>query len=152
MTFQDTQSGFRSYSKKAINCIDFVINGFGADSEILIDASKKELRITEEKITVIYDTGGKTSTKNPVFHSGDVLGSLIELIALKHPLRFLGIPGVILIVIGIIFSIIVISIFNDIRYFSIPSTLVALGAMLTGLMMILMSVVLFAIQRALKRS
>ena len=87
-----------------------------------------------------------------MFHSGDVLGSLIELIALKHPLRFLGIPGVVLIVIGIIFSIIVISIFNDIRYFSIPSTLVALGAMLTGLMMILMSVVLFAIQRALKRS
>ena len=68
-----------------LTAIAYLIGGY---SEILIDASKKELRITEEKITVIYDTGGKTSTKNPVFHSGDVLGSLIELIALKHPLRF----------------------------------------------------------------
>jgi len=152
LTFQDTQSGFRSYSKKAITSIDFVINGFGADSEILIDASKKGLRVTDEKITVIYNTGGKTSTKNPVTHSGDILGTLIELIALKHPLRFLGIPGFVLIAIGIISSITVISIFNDIRYFSIPFTLIGLGTMLVGFMLILMSVVLFSIQRALKKS
>ena len=56
----------------------------------------------------------------------------------------------ILMIIGIVFSIIVISIFNDIRYFSIPSTLVALGTMLFGLMLLMMSVVLFAIQSAVR--
>jgi len=151
LPFKDTQSGFRSYSKKAINSIDITSNGFGADSEILINASKKDLVIIEEKITVIYNTGGKTSSKNPLSHSSDILDSVLELIALKHPLKFLGIPGIILLFIGIIFSVLVISIFNDIRYFSIPSTLVALGSLFTGLMLILMSVVLFAIQRALKR-
>ncbi len=152
LPFRDTQSGFRSYSKKAINSINFSTNGFGADSEILIDAAKKGMKITEEKITVIYDTGGKTSTKNPISHSGDVFGSLIEHIAVRHPLKFVGIPGMILLIIGIVFSIIVISIFNDIRYFSIPSTLVALGSLLIGLMLLLMSVVLFAIQRAFKNT
>jgi len=34
-------------------------------------------------------TGGKTSTKNPISHSGDVVGSLIEQIALIHPLKYL---------------------------------------------------------------
>ena len=152
LSFRDTQSGFRSYSKKAINSINFSSNGFGADSEILIDVAKKGLKITEQKITVIYNTGGKTSTKNPISHSGDVLGSLLELIALKHPLKYLGIPGIIFLIIGVVYSIIVISIFNDIRYFSIPSTLVALGSLLLGLMLLLMSVVLFAIQRAFKKA
>jgi glycosyltransferase involved in cell wall biosynthesis len=151
LPFRDTQSGFRAYSKKAIDSITFSTEGFGADSEILIDAAKKNLRISEEKITVIYNTGGKTSTKNPVSHSSDVFGSLIEHIAIRQPLKFLGIPGMIFLVIGIIYSIVVAVIFNDTRYFSIPSTLVALGSTMIGLMMLMMSIVLFAIQRALRK-
>lgn len=151
LPFRDTQSGFRAYSKKAIDLISFKSNGFAVDSEILIDASKKDLKITEEKVTVLYNTGTKTSTKHPISHSGDVLASLIEMIAIRHPLKYLGLPGSILFVIGIIYSIVVIAIFNDIRYFSIPSTLVALGSLLVGLMMMLMSVVLFSINRAMSR-
>ena len=83
LPIRDTQSGFRAYSKKAIDLIEFSNDGFTADSEILISASENGLRISEEKITVIYDTGHKTSTKNPVSHAGGVLGSLIELISLK---------------------------------------------------------------------
>ena len=63
LPFSDTQSGFRSYSKKAIQSIDFSTNGFGVDSEILIDAVDKGLKITETDVTVLYDTGLKTSTK-----------------------------------------------------------------------------------------
>lgn len=151
LPFRDTQSGFRVYNKKAIDTITFQTNGFAADAEILIDASKKGLKIDEEKISVLYDTGSKTSTKNPISHSSEVLGSLIELIALKRPLMFLGLPGIVLLIIGSIFSIIVISIFNDTRYFSIPSTLVALGTILVGLLLILMSIVLFSINRSLNR-
>ncbi|MGI0063235.1 MAG: glycosyltransferase family 2 protein, partial [Nitrosotalea sp.] len=57
---RDTQSGFRAYSKKAISSIDFRTSGFGADAQILINASQKGLKITEEKVTVLYETGGKT--------------------------------------------------------------------------------------------
>ena len=151
LPFRDTQSGFRAYSKKAIDSISFSTTGFGVDSEILIDAVKKNLTISEEKITVIYNTGGKTSTKNPVSHSKDIFGSLLEYVALRKPMKFLGIPGLIFFIIGIIYSIIVIAIFNDTRYFSIPSTLVALGSVVIGLMLLMMSIVLFAIQRSLKR-
>ncbi|SHO42818.1 Glycosyltransferase, group 2 family protein [Nitrosotalea sinensis] len=151
LPFRDTQSGFRAYSKKALNSINFLTDGFGADSEILIDASKKGLKISEEKVTVIYNTGGKTSTKNPVSHSSDVIGSILELVALKHPLKYLGLPGFILLVIGVIYSVVVISIFNSTRYFSIPSTMLALGSLVIGLMLLLMSVVLFSINRATRR-
>ena len=152
LPFRDTQSGFRAYSKKAIQSINFTTDGFGADSEILVVASQKGLKISEVKVSVIYDTGGKTSTKNPVSHSGDVVASLVELVALRHPLKYLGIPGLILIILGTIFSVYVISIFNETRYFSIPYTLISLGAVVIGVMMILMAVVLFSIVRATKRT
>ncbi|MHB8545760.1 MAG: glycosyltransferase family 2 protein [Nitrosotalea sp.] len=151
LPFRDTQSGFRAYSKRAIEQIQFSTNGFGVDSEILIDASRKNLRISEEKITVIYDTGGKTSTKNPVSHSGEVITSLIEHIALKHPLKFLGIPGAILIGLGILFSIMVLSTFNTTRYFSIPFTLISIGTLLVGVMLFLISILLFSITLAIRR-
>ena len=151
LPFNDTQSGFRAYSKKAIESINFFTDGFGVDSEIIVDASNKGLKISEEKITVLYNTQGKTSTKDPITHSVGVITSLIELIAINHPLRFLGIPGFILLIIGIIFSIIVLSIFNEDRFFSIPSTLVALGSLVIGIMLLLMSVILYSIARISRR-
>ena len=148
---EDSQSGFRAYSFKAINTISAHSSGFGIDSEILIDAIQKNLKITEKPVTVLYNTGFKTSTKNPISHSTGVLASLLQLIAINHPLRFLGIPGFILFIIGIIFSIVVMSMFNESRFFSIPSTLVAIGSLVTGLMLILMSVVLYSISQIVKK-
>ncbi len=151
LPFEDTQSGFRAYSKNAIKKISFSTNGFGVDSEILIDSINKDLKVTEEYVTVIYNTGEKTSTKNPVSHSMEVIASIIELVAINHPLKYLGMPGLILLVIGIIYSVIVMAMFNETRYFSIPSTLLALGSLVLGLMLLLMSVVLYSITNQTKR-
>lgn len=152
LPFRDTQSGFRAYSRKALELMNFTANGFGADAEILVNISSKGLRISEEKVTVIYNTGRKTSTQNPISHTSNVIASLLELIALRHPLKYLGIPGFILLIIGIVYSVIVAVIFNDTRYFSIPSTLVALGSLVIGIILLLMSVVLYSIVRAIKGS
>jgi glycosyltransferase involved in cell wall biosynthesis len=151
LPFRDTQSGFRAYSKKAISLINFSSDGFSADSEILINAAKNNLKISEEKVTVLYDTGGRTSTKNPISHFTIVLTSILEIITINHPLRYLGIPGVLFLVLGSILSISVITIFNDTRYFSIPTTLLALGSLMTGLLLLLVSVLLFGITRLTKR-
>ena len=152
LPFEDTQSGYRSYSKNALEKISFSTNGFGVDSEILIDAVNKDLKITEKNVTVLYNTGNKTSTKNPVSHSMGVVASIIELIAINHPLKYLGVPGIILLIIGIAFSVVVMGIFNDTRYFSIPSTLLALGSSIIGLMLLLMSVVLYSISHQPRRN
>mgnify|MGYP004000747009 FL=1 len=81
-----------------------------------------------------------------------VVASIIELIAINHPLKYLGVPGIILLIIGIVFSVIVMGIFNDTRYFSIPSTLLALGSSIIGLMLLLMSVVLYSISHQPRRN
>ncbi len=145
LPFIDTQSGFRAYSKKAIEKIKFYSDGFASDSEILVSASEKGLKISEEKIKVKYDTGNKTSSQNPVSHSTSVITTLIELIALKSPLKFLGIPGTIIFFFGLFYSGIVITIFNQSGYFSVPSTLVALGSLVIGVLLIFTAIILFTI-------
>ena len=145
LPFKDTQSGFRAYSKKAIDKIKFYSDGYASDSEILVSASEKGLQISEEKINVKYDTGSKTSNSNPVSHSTDVITKLIELIAIKSPLKLLGIPGITLFLFGLFYSGVVISIFNQTGYFSVPSTLVALGSVVSGLLFILTAIILFTI-------
>ena len=142
---RDTQSGFRTYSKEAIQKIEFTTDGFGADSEILISASKNDLKILEEKVTVIYNTGRKTSTKNPISHTSEVVGSVIEQIAMKHPLKYLGIPGIVSIITGVVFLTNLISLFNEARYFSIPLTMIVSGLLIIGAMLILMSILLYSI-------
>ncbi len=147
LSVRDTQSGFRAYSKKVIENIDFKMKGFGSDAEILIDATKKGFRISEEKITVIYDTGAKTSTKNPISHTGEVISSLLEITAIRSPLKFIGIPGIILMFVGIYFIINVAITFNDIGYFSIPFTLIGATSLGLGLILFLMSILLFSVSK-----
>jgi glycosyltransferase involved in cell wall biosynthesis len=147
LNLRDTQSGFRAYSKKAIEKIDFRHNGFVADSEILIDASTKNLTISEQHVTVLYDTGGRTSTQNPVRHGTGVMISLLEMILMKRPLTYLGIPGMIMSVIGIITSSFTLISFNETGYFSIPITLLSIVLFTVGVMLVLVSGILFSFNR-----
>ena len=150
VSLRDTQSGFRAYSKDAIKKITFSTNGFGADAEILINAAKNGLRISEEKVTVLYNVGSKTSTKNPIIHGTEVASSLIEQILIRNPFRYLGLPGIIFIILGTITSAYLITIFNETQYFSIPFTLLSSSFLIFGTMLLLFSGVLFSVNRAKK--
>ena len=150
LNLRDTQSGFRAYSKKAIEKINFKNNGFVADSEILIDASTKDLIISEQHVTVLYNTGTRTSTQNPIRHGSSVLISLLEMVLMKRPLTFLGIPGLIMSVIGIITSSLTLISFNETGYFSIPLTLLSIVLFTVGVMLVLVSGILFSFNRTSK--
>jgi len=151
MTVRDTQSGFRAYSKDTIEKLDFKIKGFGADVEILIDVTKKGLRISEQKVTVIYNTGSETSTKNPISHTGEVMSTILEKIAIKSPLKYFGIPGIVTMVLGIYFAFNVFMIYNDTGYFSIPFTLIGATFLVLGLILFLMATMLFSVSKRSNR-
>ena len=96
----DSQSGFRSYSKIAINAIHPTEEGMSVSTEILLKISNKGLSLAEVPITISYD--GDTSQHHPVSHGVSVLANTIKHVSIKHPLQFYGISGIILISIGLI--------------------------------------------------
>jgi len=96
----DSQSGFRAYSKIAINAIHPTEEDMSVSTEILFKISNKGLSVAEVPITISYD--GDTSKHNPISHGVSVLANTIKYVSIKHPLQFYGIPGITLITIGII--------------------------------------------------
>lgn len=96
----DTQSGFRAFSSKSIEYFNFDPNGFGIESDMLIEASVNKLRIVEVEITVRYDVN--TTTDNPIVQGFSVLMRILELLRFNRPLYFYGISGSIVLFLGIL--------------------------------------------------
>jgi len=101
INISDSQSGFRAYGKKAIECIKVSGNGMSAGSEILLQIKDHDLRFTEVPIKVRYDLED-TSSQNPVIHGVSVLNAIVGMLGYRRPLLSFGIPGICITAIGII--------------------------------------------------
>ncbi len=145
----DTQSGFRAYSRKAIEDIEVKENGMGADSQILLDARKSNLRVSESMVSVTY--GKDTSTHHPIRHLGDVVLSLVKYAAEERPLLLLGLPGLAALTIGLVYGALLMSIYVNTREFIFAYALLAVGAALLGVFAILVAIILFAVSNLFKR-
>jgi len=69
----DSQSGYRAYSRRAIEEIIITNPDMGAGSEILTQIEENNLNVVEIPINVRYDVGG-TLAKNSWRHGFGVLG------------------------------------------------------------------------------
>ncbi len=99
----DSQSGFRVYSKKAIDLIHPTEEGMSASTEILLKISNWGLSVAEAPISVSYE--GETSTHQPVPQGISVLMNTLKFISVKHPITFYGLPGIALVIIGLVFAV-----------------------------------------------
>ena len=96
----DSQSGFRAFSASTKDVFRFTAKGMAIESEMLADAGRHGLRITEVEIGVRYDVDG--STENPIKHGFGVLMMVLKDIEFNRPLYYLTLPGSILGIIGLI--------------------------------------------------
>ena len=139
----DSQSGFRAYNHKSLSEISLIEKGMGISTEILIKANRKKLRIKEVPIKILYQ--GKTSTHNPISHGISVILSTTKFVSTEHPLSFYGIPGLVLLVVGLIFVGWTIQYFTEYGVFHPILALVAIGLTLCGLLCVLTSIILFSL-------
>jgi len=121
----------------------------GAGSEILLQIQEKQLKVAEIPINVRYDLEN-TSSKNPVKHGFGVLGSIINTIAEKRPMLYIGLPGMVLIMIGFYFGLTLLRQYNRMGYFSLPFTLLAGFFIIVGVLGVFISLVLNVISRLLR--
>ena len=139
----DSQSGFRAYSKQVLSKISLSEIGMGISTEILIKASSGGLRITEVPITILYS--GDTSTHNPVSHGTSVLFSTIKFTSIEHPLKFYGIPAVIFLTIGMIFTSLAVQYYVDVGRLNTDLTLIGAGTILIGIILLISAILLYSL-------
>ncbi len=139
----DSQSGFRAYNGQVLSQISPSDMGMGISTEILIKSSSKGLRIMEVPITILYS--GNTSTHNPVSHGTSVLFSTIKFTSIEHPLKFYGIPSVIFLIIGVIFTTLAVQYYIDVGRLNSNLTLIGGGAVLIGIIFFICAVLLYSL-------
>ena len=105
---KDTQSGFRAFNRKAIEELEITPHDFTVESEMITDAVEKGLTIKSARISCRYDGVENKSTKGPIAHGLGVLHKIIQLTIQRRPLIYLGVPGMIFFILGLMTGIMVI--------------------------------------------
>ena len=139
----DSQSGFRAYNKQVLSQISPSDIGMGISTEILIKSSSKGLRIMEVPITILYS--GDTSTHNPISHGTSVLVSTIKYTSIEHPLKFYGIPSLIFLIIGGVFTYSAIQYYVEIGRLNTNLTVIGAGLILIGLVLLISAILLYSV-------
>ena len=139
----DSQSGFRAYSKKALNEISPTESGMGISTEILIKASKKQMKIFEIPITISYSDD--SHSQEPISHGTSVIISTVKHIAIQRPLLYYGVTGLCFLIVGLIFGAWTIQLYSDGQGVPTNLALVGIGGVVLGTILLITGTILYSI-------
>ena len=125
----DSQSGFRAFSRKAVDLISFQSDSFEVESEMQFLASELQLRVKEVPITIRYDD----EPKRPVVQHGFiVLNGILRLIGQYRPLLFFGVTGVLMMAVGAAWGIKVVDIYSKTQDLAVGYALISVFLVIIG--------------------
>ena len=139
----DSQSGLRAYHKKVLQNINLTDSGMGISTEILIKSHQNKFRIVEVPIKILY--GKNTSTHNPISHGTSVLLSTIKYTSIQHPLKFYGISGIVLLLVGLSFLLWTLQIYAEETRVVTNIALIGIGTLILGAILMISGILLYSL-------
>ena len=146
---EDTQSGFRAYSRRALDLLDFSVKGMAVESQTLIDASKAELRIVGVPVSTTY--GGVRRKRNALSQFSEILDYLLSRTVVDSPLLYLGMPGLVAVLIGVGAGILVVNTFLRTHLIATGTGLIAAILIVTGVVAMATGLILKFLKVKLER-
>src|SRR5438128_6324494 len=141
----DSQCGFRVFSAQALRVIEPTDNGLSIESQMLLEAQERNLRIHEVNIDARYDIEGSTVT--PGRHGSSVLGRIVTLVSEKRPLFFFGVSAAVLLLIPAAFGVFLLQIYYATRAFAIGYAFIVVLFGIVGIVSIFVGITLNALKR-----
>lgn len=145
----DSQSGFRAFSRKALDNLDFTSIGYNVESDMIAHFTSRGLVIVEVPITVRYEVPHKHK-KNFLAHGLGVLAQIINVISYRRPLLAFGIPGFILFVVGIVAASYAFTEYYLTTKFPFTASMISIALMILGMLGITAGLILNALVAILK--
>ena len=139
----DSQSGFRAYSRSVLQSISPTESGMGISTEILIKASKQNLRITEVPITISYENN--THSQEPISHGTSVIMSTIKHVAIERPLLYYGVTGMCFLIVGLVFGAWAMQIYSEEKVVMTNIALIGIGGVILGTILLITATILYSI-------
>ncbi len=140
----DSQSGFRALSRKALQALTFRPNGgFSIESEMQFLVQQHRLAIEEVPVRMTYQ---ESSKRNPFRHGLQVLNGIVALVSQHRPLVFFGVPGVIILAMGLILGLIVVDRYNTYQNLAVGYALISILLDIIGIQTLFTGIILHTIR------
>ncbi len=143
LAITDTQSGFRAFAIKTAPYFKFDADRLAIDSEMLMDAAKAHLRITEVPVRVRYDVG--SSSAHPVSHGLEVMRGVLRNVEFERPLLIFTAPGILLLTGGTLVAAWIVSVYYHIGRVVYGPTMLAIVLVVVGVFLALTGVILHSL-------
>jgi glycosyltransferase involved in cell wall biosynthesis len=140
--FVDSQSGFRAYSRRAIDNLVAAEFGMGVDSELIMKADQAGMRIVEVSVPAAY-SGLDSSTHNPLMHAFDVFFTVVKFVSIRHPLLFYGGFALIALANSFFYGIMTLNYYQTYGRVVTNLALVSIASGLIGLLSLFTGIILF---------
>jgi glycosyltransferase involved in cell wall biosynthesis len=149
---QDTQSGFRAFSAKALPVVmEVASQQYGVETEQLARLADSGLNVGEVPVYIRYHGLSNTSKKHPFLHGLQLIRTVIGILTERRPLLLLGVPGVLATLIGLGLFTYLLWLFNAAQYFSLPIAVIGVCALGTGMTLVNAALILFSLQKVADR-
>jgi glycosyltransferase involved in cell wall biosynthesis len=150
----DSQSGFRAFSPRALQAIAFQSNGFSSngfsvESEMQFLANDLGLKLQEVPITICYHDPPKRSV---IRHGLMVLNGILRLTGQYRPLLFFGLPGLLVLLAGLIMGTWVVDIYQRSGTLAVGYALISVMFVITGTVAFSTGVTLHSVRGLLQDS
>jgi glycosyltransferase involved in cell wall biosynthesis len=143
VSLTDSQSGFRAFSARALYAISFSSAGFSVESEMQILAQEHKLLMVEVPVTIHYHDKPKRSV---IAHGMMVLTGILRLVGQYRPLLFFGMPGMLLLLIGLGWGILVLDIYRRVQTLALGYALLSVLFTVIGVLSVFAGIILHSVR------
>jgi glycosyltransferase involved in cell wall biosynthesis len=137
----DSESGFRAFSRRAIEEMRFRGSGFAIEPETQFAAKQRGWRVMEVPIHVHYELPMK---RNPVWHGFGQIDAILRLVAQHRPLLFFGVPGAIITLVGLWLGLTVVRIYEASQQLAVGYALITVLLVIVGILSLFVGIMLHA--------
>lgn len=142
----DSQSGFRAFSGRTLELLNFNSHSFSVESEMQFMVREHDLRLAEVPITIEYSE----KPKRPVVQHGlIVLNGILSLVGQYRPLFFFGLTGLLLMVIGLGWGLYVVDILERTGRLAVGSAILSAIFAIMGMISLSTGIILHSVRALL---
>jgi glycosyltransferase involved in cell wall biosynthesis len=149
LNVSDSESGFRAFSKRAIEEMRFRGSGFAIEPETQFAAKQRGWKVVEVPIHVHYEQPLK---RNPIWHGFSQLDNILRLIAQHRPLLFFGGPGLLFLVAGLALGLTVVRIYDATSQLAVGYSLITVLLVIVGMLAVFVGIMLHAIHGLIREA
>jgi hypothetical protein len=139
----DSQCGMRAFGPDALQALVLSSTSMSAASEMQFLAGDAQLRVCEVPVEIRYFGDVKRSA---ISQGLDVLNGVIRLVSQRRPLLFFGVPGLVVLIVGVFLALDVVQTFDRVHVLLVGQLIFAVAFGIVGILSLFTAVVLNALQ------